>query len=69
MMISHSESSISEHTPSFDSLEELVTSAKIWKDEIDSGVRYKRLSADKLPAAVMNTFTKIMQILRKALSD
>ena len=54
---------------SMDSLDEIVNNSKIWKKEIESFIKHKRLLPEQVPEAIFKWFTKVLQQIRRCLSE
>ena len=53
---------------SMDSLNEIVSTSRIWKEEIEQKVLYKRFKPGDQPKALLAWLTKVLQLVRRCLS-
>ena len=50
-------------------LNEIVGTSRIWKEEIESFIQYNRLQPAQVPEAIFKWFTKVLQLVRKCLTE
>ena len=54
---------------SIDSLDEIVSRARIMKEEIEVIIKHKRIKPEDIHPTLLNWFTKVMQLIRRCLTE
>ena len=52
-----------------DSLDEIVNHARVMKEEIELLIKYKRLIPEQIPKTLLNWTTKVIQLIRRSLTE
>ena len=54
---------------SIDAIEEILEICTPWKDELASKIKRGRIPKDHVPQALINWFTKVMQMIRNCMTE